>query len=104
MFAAYTTSYKDFKDKFFRVQAGPACPTLLVNSSGLPRFSLHWTINPKSRNSYDRDLLTEAEVRDVDWLSRFKTMKCFEVLDWSTTKRGYGSMLVITNSPDTRPC
>lgn len=33
-----------------------------------------------SRNSYDRDLLTEAEVKDVDWLSRFKTMKCSEVL------------------------
>lgn len=72
----YTTSYKDFKD----VRAGPAGPGLLVNSFGMPRFSLHWTINPKSRNSYDRDLLTEAKIKDVDWLSRFKTMKCSEIL------------------------
>lgn len=80
IFAAYTTSYKDFKDKFFRVRAGPACPELLVNSVGFPRFPLHWTINPKARNSFDRDSMSDAEIKDVDYLSNFKTMRCAEIL------------------------
>lgn len=34
--AAYTTSYKDFKDRFIKVRIGPACPGLLINSAGFP--------------------------------------------------------------------
>lgn len=77
---AYTTSYKDFKDKFIKVRIGPACPNLLINSAGFRRFPLHWTINPKARNSYDRDTMSDVEIKDIDYLSKFKTMKCAKIL------------------------
>ena len=47
-FAAFTTSYKNFKDYFFKVFVEPDGRDLFYNVDGSTKFPFHWTENPTS--------------------------------------------------------
>ena len=47
-FAAFTTSYKIFKDYFFKVFVEPDGRDLFYNADGTTKFSFHWTEKPPS--------------------------------------------------------
>jgi len=47
-FAAFTTSYKNFKDYYFKVFVEPDGRDLFYNADGTTKFPFHWTEKPTS--------------------------------------------------------
>jgi len=47
-FAAFTTSYKNFKDYYFKVFVEPDDRDLFYNADGTTKFPFHWTEKPTS--------------------------------------------------------
>jgi len=45
-FAAFTTSYKNFKEKYFKIFVEPDDQDLLYNENGMTKFPFHWTEKP----------------------------------------------------------
>lgn len=67
---AFRSSYKHFKEQFFRLGAGPIDPYLLVDEVGKECFPLYWTRNPRSKFTVDQRDLSVADRSEVDrlWL------------------------------------
>jgi len=65
-FAAFTTSYKNFKDYYFKVFVEPDGRDLFYNADGTTKFPFHWTEKPtsidnrfwKSLSPLDKEILS----------------------------------------------
>jgi len=64
-FAAFTTSYKNFKEYYFKVFVEPDGRDLFYNADGTTKFPFHWTEKPtllgnrfwKSLTPFDEEIL-----------------------------------------------
>jgi len=64
-FAAFTTSYKNFKEYYFKVFVEPDGRDLFYNADGTTKFPFHWTENPtllgtwlwNSLSPFDKEIL-----------------------------------------------
>jgi len=54
LFKAFTTSYKNFKEKFFKVYVKPAGTRYFFDEVGQTRFSLSWTRKPTKIKDWPR--------------------------------------------------
>lgn len=78
---AKSQSYKDFKESFFKVRAGPTCPGLLVDPSGKEKFPLYWTTKPRAKLGHDFRRLLFVEKEDLSMLEWASPMKCAHLLE-----------------------
>jgi len=53
-FAAFTTSYKNFKERYFKIFVEPDGQEYFYNADGGTRFPFHWTRNPITLNLNSR--------------------------------------------------
>ena len=64
-FAAYTTSYKNFKENYFNIFVEPDSRDLFYNADGTTKFSFHWMEKPnqlgswlwKSLSPFDKEII-----------------------------------------------
>lgn len=81
-------SYKDFKDKFFRVRAAEHFPELFLGPNGARKFPLYWTLDPVPICGADRKLMSSEEQADVDVLERFSPLSCTKLLQLEHNTEG----------------
>ena len=77
---AYSSNYKNYKDRFVRVRCGPRCPQVLYVSDGHPRFPHYWTKNHLSITGFNYDKLSNSELSSLAVLDSFRMMKVKELL------------------------
>jgi len=51
-FAAFTTSYKNFKEKYFKIFVEPDGRDLFYNVNGTTKFPFHWTEKPTQLDNW----------------------------------------------------
>ena len=57
-FAAYTTSYKNFKEKYFKIFVEPDGWDFFYNAEGQTKFPFHWTENLTQLNNWLRSSMS----------------------------------------------
>jgi len=53
-FAAFTTSYKNFKEKYFKIFVEPDERDYFYDTEGRTKFPFHWTQNPTQISTWPR--------------------------------------------------
>ncbi|KAJ1378911.1 hypothetical protein SESBI_47355 [Sesbania bispinosa] len=79
--SAYTSSYKKWKQKFFRVRGVGAMSTLLVSEDGSPHFPLFWSLEPRRVPGFDYNDLSFDEKIDVAFLRNSAPLDCGFLLE-----------------------
>lgn len=62
----YKSSYKHFKESFFKLEAGPPCPTLLLDEQDGEQFPLYWTRKPLKGRLIDEQGLSASVRADIE--------------------------------------
>jgi len=57
-FTAFTTSYKNFKERYFKIFVGPDDREYFYNAEGGTKFPFHWTQNPTALTTSPRTALS----------------------------------------------
>ncbi|KAJ1422181.1 hypothetical protein SESBI_13181 [Sesbania bispinosa] len=74
---AYTSSYKLWKQKFFRIRGVGASSDLLFGPDGTPHFPLFWSLEPHRVPKVNLNSLSEEDKASVQWLREQ------DLIDWS---------------------
>ncbi|KAJ1379627.1 hypothetical protein SESBI_46734 [Sesbania bispinosa] len=77
----YTSSYKLWKQKFFRVRGIDASSNLLFDSNGSPHFPLFWSLEPHKVPQTPLSLLSEEDKAVVELLRKQKNIDCSALLE-----------------------
>ncbi|KAJ1421452.1 hypothetical protein SESBI_13670 [Sesbania bispinosa] len=78
---AYTSSYKKWKQKFFRVRGSGLMSNLLVGEDGTPYFPLFWSLDPRRVPTVKFDQLSFDEKIDVAFLRNQAPIDCGFLLE-----------------------
>ncbi|KAJ1384908.1 hypothetical protein SESBI_42120 [Sesbania bispinosa] len=79
--SAYTSSYKLWKQKFFRVRGLDASSNLLFNLDETPHFPLFWSLEPHKVPQTPLSVLSEEDRAAVEWLREQKNVDCCALLE-----------------------
>ncbi|KAJ1415024.1 hypothetical protein SESBI_18383 [Sesbania bispinosa] len=77
----YTSSYKLWKQKCFRIRGVGASSDLLFGSDGNPHFPLFWSLKPHRVPQTPLSLLSEEDRAAVEWLREQDPIKCSALLE-----------------------
>lgn len=89
----FTTSYKSFKVKYFRVRAPASYPELLVSKKGVPHFPLYWQSEVYGITGVCKDKLSPELQEDIDLLSKLYPMSCKDVIELEGNEQGLKDLL-----------
>lgn len=64
--SVFKSSYKHFKESFFKLEAGPSFSTLLLDEHGRERFPLYWTRKPRKGRLIDEPDLSASVRADIE--------------------------------------
>ncbi|KAJ1430692.1 hypothetical protein SESBI_07517 [Sesbania bispinosa] len=78
---AYTSSYKKWKQKFFRVRGSGLMSNLLVGEDRTPHFPLFWSLEPRRVPTVKFDQLSFDEKIDVAFLRNQAPIDCGFLLE-----------------------
>ncbi|KAJ1428969.1 hypothetical protein SESBI_08690 [Sesbania bispinosa] len=79
--SAYTSSYKKWEQKCFRIRGVGAMSTLLVSEDGTPHFPLFWSLEPRRVTGFDYNYLPFDEKIDVAFLRNSAPLDCGFLLE-----------------------
>ncbi|KAJ1433258.1 hypothetical protein SESBI_06201 [Sesbania bispinosa] len=79
--SAYTSSYKKWKQKFFKVRGSGLMSNLLVGGDGNPHFPLFWSLEPRRVPVVKFDQLSFDEKIDVAFLRNQAPIDCGFLLE-----------------------
>ncbi|XP_057431497.1 uncharacterized protein LOC130724309 [Lotus japonicus] len=77
----FTSSYKNFKTKYFRVKNSQDFPELIKDASGGYKFPLYWSSNPSPISVTDRSSLTPIERVHASFLETFPTLSSSDIIN-----------------------
>ncbi|KAJ1384315.1 hypothetical protein SESBI_42662 [Sesbania bispinosa] len=78
---AYTSSYKKWKQRFFRVRGSGLMSNLLVGEDGTPHFPLFWSLEPRMVPTVKFDQLSIDKKIDVAFLRNKAPIHCGFLLE-----------------------
>ncbi|XP_057431507.1 uncharacterized protein LOC130724318 [Lotus japonicus] len=81
MFSLFTSSYRRFKTKYFRVKNRQDFPELIRDASGGYKFPLYWSSNPSLISVTDRSSLTPVERIDASFLEKFPILSSSDIIN-----------------------
>ncbi|KAJ1381368.1 hypothetical protein SESBI_45188 [Sesbania bispinosa] len=90
---AYTSSYKLWKQRFFKVRGIDASSDLLFNSDGIPHFPLFWSLEPHRVPQTPLSALSEDDRAAVEWLRKQKNIDCCALLENEDNPAGLQALL-----------
>jgi len=65
LFKSFTASYKNFKEKFFKVYVEPAGTRYFFDKVGRPRFPLFWSRSPTKITDWPRPAYPSEHEREI---------------------------------------
>ncbi|GAU23104.1 hypothetical protein TSUD_305510 [Trifolium subterraneum] len=77
---AFDSSYKNWKNMFFRVRSICSSYLFFLEEGGKPRFLLHWTTDPVPYTTFEVHRLDEVERDEVQQLSCLSVFHCANLI------------------------